>query len=89
MAAGRGTIRVFGLDPARSRDRIAIRRLLGYLPQETGLYPGFSGFDLVDYVAVLKEIKDSRRAVKRFVGCCAPWVWRATCTAVFERSLEG
>ena len=59
LAADRGTIRVFGLDPARSRDRLAIRRLLGYLPQDTGLYPGFSGFDLVDYVAVLKEITDS------------------------------
>jgi ABC-2 type transport system ATP-binding protein len=59
LAPDQGTIRVFGLDPARSGDRLAIRRMLGYLPQETGLYPGFSGFDLVDYVAVLKEIKDS------------------------------
>ena len=58
LAPDQGTIRVLGFDPARSRDRLAIRRLLGYLPQETGLYPGFSAFDLVDYVAVLKEIAD-------------------------------
>ena len=56
LAPDRGSIRIYGLDPARSRDRLAIRRLLGYLPQHTGLYPGFSAFDLVDYVAVLKEI---------------------------------
>jgi ABC-2 type transport system ATP-binding protein len=56
LAPDRGSIRILGYDPARSRDRLAIRRLLGYLPQETGLYPGFSAFDLVDYVAVLKEI---------------------------------
>lgn len=60
LAPDRGTIRLLGFDPARSGDRLAIRRLLGYLPQDTGLYPGFSGFDLVDYVAVLKEITSSK-----------------------------
>jgi len=50
-----GAVRLFGLDPADRRDRLSIRRRLGYLPQHAGLYSGFSGFDLVDYVAVLKE----------------------------------
>ena len=42
---------------------------LGYLPQEPGLYPGFSAFDLVDYVAVLKEMsdRDTRRDETRRV----------------------
>jgi ABC-2 type transport system ATP-binding protein len=53
-----GTVRLLGLDPARGADRLTIRRALGYLPQAPGLYPGFSGFDLVDYVAVLKEMSD-------------------------------
>jgi ABC-2 type transport system ATP-binding protein len=56
-----GTLRLFGLDPADRRDRLAIRRRLGYLPQQAGLYSGFSGFDLVDYVAVLKEWNDRNR----------------------------
>lgn len=60
LAPDRGTIRVLGCDPARSRDRLAIRRQLGYLPQDTGLYPGFTPFDLVDYVAVLKEMTDPK-----------------------------
>jgi ABC-2 type transport system ATP-binding protein len=50
-----GTLRLLGLDPADRIDRLAIRRKLGYLPQQAGLYSGFTGFDLVDYVAVLKE----------------------------------
>jgi ABC-2 type transport system ATP-binding protein len=50
-----GTVRLLGLDPADRIDRLAIRRKLGYLPQQAGLYSGFTGFDLVDYVAVLKE----------------------------------
>jgi ABC-2 type transport system ATP-binding protein len=50
-----GTVRLLDLDPADRMDRLAIRRKLGYLPQHAGLYSGFTGFDLVDYVAVLKE----------------------------------
>jgi ABC-2 type transport system ATP-binding protein len=55
-----GIVRLFGLDPRRRGERLAIRRRLGYLPQQAGLYGGFSGFDLVDYVAVLKEWNDRR-----------------------------
>jgi ABC-2 type transport system ATP-binding protein len=58
LAPDSGETRVLGLDPARPGDRLGIRRQLGYLPQEPGLYQGFSAFDLVDYVAVLKEMSD-------------------------------
>jgi ABC-2 type transport system ATP-binding protein len=57
-----GRIEVFGLDPGRSDERTAIRRRLGYLPQDPVLYAGFTVFDVVDYVAVLKEMTD--RAVR-------------------------
>jgi ABC-2 type transport system ATP-binding protein len=63
-----GSIRLFGLDPADQRERVEIRRRLGYLPQSPGLYPGFTPFDLVDYVAVLKEHTDRewrRRETRR------------------------
>jgi ABC-2 type transport system ATP-binding protein len=56
-----GAVRLFGLDPASRSDRLAIRRRLGFLPQQAGLYSGFSAFDLVDYVAVLKEWNDRPR----------------------------
>jgi ABC-type multidrug transport system ATPase subunit len=58
LAPDSGDTRLLGLDPARPGDRLGIRRQLGYLPQEPGLYQGFSAFDLVDYVAVLKEMSD-------------------------------
>ena len=66
-----GDIRIFGLDPTHLTQRLAIRRQLGYLPQTVGLYPGFSAFDLVDYVAVLKEINDRnarREEVRRVLS---------------------
>jgi ABC-type multidrug transport system ATPase subunit len=38
------------------RDKEAVRRTLGYLPQEFGLYPKVSAEDLLDHFAVLKGI---------------------------------
>jgi len=51
-----GTIRILGYDPSTMTERTEIRRRLGYLPQEPGLYPHFTAFELVDYVATLKEL---------------------------------
>ena len=53
-----GEIRIDGYDPAQPRERLEIRRRLGYLPQDPGLYQHFTAFDLVDYVAILKEMTD-------------------------------
>lgn len=59
-----GTVRVFGEDPANPAGRLVIRRRLGYLPQDPGFYPGFTAYDFVDYVAILKEISDRRERRK-------------------------
>ena len=64
----RGRLDVLGLDPAIAQQRTALRRRLGYLPQHPGLYPNFTAFALLDYVAVLKELTDRRerhREVRR------------------------
>lgn len=37
------------------------RKILGYLPQEFGVYPRMSALDLLDYFARLKGIADSRQ----------------------------
>jgi ABC-2 type transport system ATP-binding protein len=50
-----GTVRTLGHDPEDPDGRLAIRRRLGYLPQEPGLHRNFTGFEFVDYVAILKE----------------------------------
>lgn len=55
-----GSIRVHGLDPAVPEQRTEVRRRIGYLPQNPGLYPNFTAYDLLDYVAVLKEMTDTR-----------------------------
>jgi ABC-2 type transport system ATP-binding protein len=55
-----GAVSVFGRDPARADERTEIRRRLGYLPQDPGFQRGFSVFEFVDYVAILKEMANRR-----------------------------
>jgi ABC-2 type transport system ATP-binding protein len=61
LAPDSGEIRMLGLDPADRAQRTELRRRLGYLPQDPGFYPHFTAFELVDYVAILKEMTDRRR----------------------------
>ena len=69
LAPSGGTVRGLGEDPSTTAGRLAIRRRLGYFPQEPGYYLNFTAFDFVDYVAILKEItdRDERRAEVRRV----------------------
>jgi len=58
QAADRGRVCVLGEDPTTSEGRVAVRRRLGYVPQETGFPRGFTVFGFVDYMAILKEWTD-------------------------------
>src|SRR5258707_1019659 len=60
LAPDRGTVTLLGLDPSRPDDRTRIRERLGYLPQDAGFHRGFTVFEFIDYVAILKEMTDRR-----------------------------
>ena len=55
LAADSGSLRILDRDPLEAAGRLEIRRRLGYLPQDAGFHRGFTAFEAVDYVAVLKE----------------------------------
>lgn len=43
-----------------AQGRAAIQKLLGYLPQELGMYPDLSAYEFLDYVGLLKGVKERR-----------------------------
>lgn len=55
-APTRGRVELLGRDISEHRERSAVRRRLGYLPQEFGYYPGFTVREFVSYIAWLKEM---------------------------------
>lgn len=57
--ADEGSIIVGDIDV--SRDKQALREILGYLPQEFGVYPKISARDLLDHMAIMKGITDSEQ----------------------------
>jgi len=54
-----GTLQVGGVDASTESGRTAIKRTLGYLPQELGLYPDLSARETLDYIAILKGLGDA------------------------------
>jgi ABC-type multidrug transport system ATPase subunit len=56
--ADAGTIEFDGLDVLREKE--AVRKILGYLPQEFGVYPRVSVEAMLDHFAVLKGLIDKR-----------------------------
>src|SRR6478735_2849908 len=59
--ADSGSASLDGLDVLREKD--AVRRQLGYLPQDFGVYPKISALDMLDHLALLKGF--SRRGERK------------------------
>jgi ABC-2 type transport system ATP-binding protein len=53
-----GSIQFGDLDVLRQKEEV--RRRLGYLPQDFGVYPRISALDMLDHIALLKGLVNSR-----------------------------
>jgi ABC-2 type transport system ATP-binding protein len=60
LGPDRGSIHVDGLDPRDEHERVRIRRRVGYLPQNPAFAARATVFDVVDHLAILKEIGPAR-----------------------------
>ena len=56
-----GKVSLDGIDILRDKD--ALRRALGYLPQEFGLYPKVTALEMLDHFANLKGVASGRRSL--------------------------
>ena len=53
-----GTVALDGIDVLKQKNEV--RQVLGYLPQEFGVYPKMSAVDMLNHLAVLKGITSSK-----------------------------
>ena len=60
-----GTISFNGIDISKNPDYI--KQSLGFLPQDFGVYPKVSAYDLLEHIALLKGIKNSSERKRQII----------------------
>ena len=54
----KGSARVNGHDLSSEKGKQAVKSMLGYLPQELGMYPELTAYQFIDYMAILKGLDE-------------------------------
>ncbi|HCR72001.1 MAG TPA: ABC transporter ATP-binding protein [Anaerolineae bacterium] len=60
-----GFVKINGFDLNAESGKHQIKSMLGYLPQELGMYTELTAIQFVDYMAILKGLDDSRKRNQR------------------------
>ena len=55
-----GQAKVDGFDVTDRQQKWAVKQMLGYIPQELGLYPNLTVSEFLNYIATLKNLHDPR-----------------------------
>ncbi|HEY6407901.1 MAG TPA: ABC transporter ATP-binding protein [Ktedonobacteraceae bacterium] len=58
-----GTLSIGSYNATTEKGRTAVKRILGYLPQDLGVYPDLTAYEFLDYIGILKGL-DNRQARK-------------------------
>lgn len=84
-----GSIRFSDIDVVKDPEQL--RRVLGYLPQDFGVYPRVSAYDMLDHMAVLKGIsngKDRKATVEALLHQVNLWPVRGKALAGFSGGMR-
>jgi ABC-type multidrug transport system ATPase subunit len=84
-----GSIRFGDIDVIRNPEQL--RRVLGYLPQDFGVYPRVSAYDMLDHMAVLKGVsngKDRKQTVEALLNQVNLWPVRGKALAGFSGGMR-
>jgi ABC-type multidrug transport system ATPase subunit len=85
----KGTIRFDDIDVIAEPERL--RRILGYLPQDFGVYPRVSAYDLLNHMAILKGIASAgerRQTVETLLNQTNLWPVRKKAIAGFSGGMR-
>ncbi len=85
----KGTIRFGSIDVIKEPERL--RQILGYLPQDFGVYPRVSAYRMLDHMAVLKGIANAserRQTVETLLRQTNLWAVRNKAVAGFSGGMR-
>ena len=84
-----GAIRFGDIDVIRDPEQL--RRVLGYMPQDFGVYPRVSAYDMLDHMAVLKGVsngRDRKQTVEALLNQVNLWPVRGKALAGFSGGMR-
>ena len=84
-----GTIVLDGIDVLKDKD--AVRRTLGYLPQEFGVYPKMSALDMLSHLAVMKGITNAgerKEIVEGLLNQTNLWSFRKKALSTYSGGMK-
>ena len=84
-----GTIVLDGIDVLKDKD--AVRRTLGYLPQEFGVYPKMSALDMLSHLAVMKGITNAgerKEVVEGLLNQTNLWSFRKKALSTYSGGMK-
>lgn len=60
-----GKLQIGPFDATTERGRNEVKKILGYLPQDLGMYPDLSAYEFLDYIGILKGLNNRTQRHKR------------------------
>lgn len=87
--ADSGTVTLGDIDVLNNKD--AVRKVLGYLPQEFGVYPRTSAVDLLDHLALLKGFEnkaDRKQIIEQLLTKVNLWEQRKNNVASYSGGMR-
>jgi ABC-2 type transport system ATP-binding protein len=84
-----GSVQVDGLDVLRHKNEV--RKILGYLPQEFGVYPKISASEMLNHLAVLKGVisaKERREMIEALLQQTNLWDVRKKALSTFSGGMK-
>ena len=87
--ADSGSITLGDIDVLNDKD--AVRKVLGYLPQEFGVYPGTSAIDLLNHLALLKGFEnksDRKQMIEQLLIKVNLWEYRKNAVSSYSGGMR-
>ena len=85
-----GEARVAGYEVGKEADSLKIRQLIGFVPDNVGLYESLSAYDNLDFYGKLYDCPGSQRKenIKRFLTMLGLWEKRDVMAATFSKGMK-
>ncbi|MDG6900639.1 MAG: ABC transporter ATP-binding protein [Nitrososphaerota archaeon] len=85
-----GVARIAGYDVGRETDSLSIRKLIGLVPDNVGLYEVLSAYDNLDFYGKLYECPDAKRKenIQRLLTMLGLWEKRDVAAGTFSKGMK-